>query len=54
MSPVTAILLGWLAAGETFAPLQLLGVALVMVSVWLSQLFATGAATRKEAAAANM
>ena len=54
LSPLTAILLGWLAAGETFTPIQLLGVALVMVSVWLSQLFAAGAATRKEAAAANM
>ena len=54
LSPVTAILLGWLAAGETFTPLQLLGVALVMLSVWLSQLFAARGAARKEATAANM
>jgi probable blue pigment (indigoidine) exporter len=54
LSPVTAILLGWLAAGETFTPLQLLGVALVMISVWLSQLFAARAGAQKEAAGANL
>ena len=37
LSPVTAVLLGWLAAAETFTPVQVLGIALVLVSVWLSQ-----------------
>jgi probable blue pigment (indigoidine) exporter len=37
ISPLTAILLGWLVAGETFTEIQLLGVALVMISVSLSQ-----------------
>jgi probable blue pigment (indigoidine) exporter len=48
LSPFTAILLGWLVAGEIFTPLQLLGVALVLVSVWLSELFAAAAAVARE------
>jgi probable blue pigment (indigoidine) exporter len=37
LSPVTAVLLGWLVVDETFTPLQLLGIALVLLSVWQSQ-----------------
>jgi drug/metabolite transporter (DMT)-like permease len=40
LSPLIAILLCWRVAGETFTSLQLLGVALVLMSVGLSQLFA--------------
>jgi probable blue pigment (indigoidine) exporter len=36
-SPVTAVLLGWLVVDETFTPIQLLGIALVLLSVWQSQ-----------------
>ena len=39
LSPVTAVLLGWMVVGETFTPVQLLGIALVLISVWLSQRF---------------
>jgi probable blue pigment (indigoidine) exporter len=37
LSPVTAVLLGWLAADETFTHIQLAGIALVLLSVWQSQ-----------------
>jgi probable blue pigment (indigoidine) exporter len=37
MSPVTAVLIGWLVHGERFTPLQAAGVALVLASVWGSQ-----------------
>lgn len=46
LSPVTAVLIGWLLADETFTPLQLAGIALVLISVWQSQ-------RRGPAAAAN-
>ena len=37
MSPVTAVLLGWFVVDETFTPVQLVGIALVLLSVWQSQ-----------------
>lgn len=52
MSPVTAVILGWLALGETLAPVQILGVALVLLSVWGSQR-ALGATRRVRPPAAN-
>ncbi|RUM01354.1 EamA family transporter [Rhizobium chutanense] len=37
LSPVVATLLGWLALGQSLAPAQLAGFAMVLASVWLSQ-----------------
>lgn len=37
LSPVTATLLGWLALGQSLAPVQIAGFVMVMCSVWLSQ-----------------
>jgi probable blue pigment (indigoidine) exporter len=37
LSPVVATLLGWLALGQSLTPTQLVGFAMVLVSVWLSQ-----------------
>jgi probable blue pigment (indigoidine) exporter len=36
LSPVTAVLLGWMVVGETFTLLQLVGIVLVLASVWRS------------------
>lgn len=35
LSPLTAVLLGWLILGEALSPLQLLGAALVLGCVWV-------------------
>jgi hypothetical protein len=37
MSPVTAVILGWLWLGQALSPLQFLGAAVVLVSVWVGQ-----------------
>ncbi|MBA2676708.1 EamA family transporter [Ramlibacter sp.] len=37
LSPVTAMLLGWLLLAQTLAPLQVAGVVLVVGSIWLGQ-----------------
>jgi probable blue pigment (indigoidine) exporter len=37
-SPLTAVLLGWLALGQTLTQIQFAGVLIVLGSVWLSQL----------------
>lgn len=37
LSPLTAVLLGWIGAGQSLSPVQIVGIALVMLSVWLSQ-----------------
>ncbi|ANM08757.1 EamA family transporter [Rhizobium sp. N324] len=37
LSPVVATLLGWLALGQSLAPAQIAGFAMVLASVWLSQ-----------------
>jgi probable blue pigment (indigoidine) exporter len=47
LSPVTAVLLGWLVADETFTSAQVLGIALVLVSVWASQRIRATAASAK-------
>ncbi|MFP1632138.1 EamA family transporter [Zhengella sp. ZM62] len=38
MSPVTAVLLGWVVLGQSLSPLQGLGAAIVLGSVWAGQL----------------
>lgn len=38
LSPLSAVLLGWLLLGQGLAQLQLLGIAVVGISVWLGQL----------------
>jgi len=38
LSPVTAVLLGWMMLNQTLSPMQLFGAAIVLFSVWLSQL----------------
>jgi len=45
MSPVTAVLLGWLALGQNLSGLQMIGVAAVLGSVWLGQRAARPAAS---------
>ncbi|KXG84518.1 EamA family transporter [Agrobacterium bohemicum] len=37
LSPVTATLLGWMALGQSLAPVQIAGFVMVLFSVWLSQ-----------------
>ena len=37
LSPVTAVLLGWVFLNQTLSPLQLTGAALVIGSIWLGQ-----------------
>lgn len=37
MSPVTAVLLGWLALGQSLSGMQVLGALAVLGSVWLGQ-----------------
>lgn len=37
LSPVTAVLLGWLLLGQALDLQQIIGVAVVLVSVWMSQ-----------------
>ena len=36
-SPVTAVLLGWGVLGQSLSAAQLVGMAVVVASVWLSQ-----------------
>ncbi|WP_343081376.1 EamA family transporter [Ostreiculturibacter nitratireducens] len=37
MSPLTAVLLGWVVLGQSLSPLQGLGAAVVLGSVWMGQ-----------------
>jgi len=37
MSPMTAVILGWVVLGQTLSPVQWLGVAIVLGSVWAGQ-----------------
>ena len=37
MSPVTAVLLGWVVLGQSLSPVQGLGAAVVLGSVWAGQ-----------------
>ncbi len=41
MSPVTAVLLGWVALGQSLSPVQGLGAAIVLSSVWAGQRVST-------------
>lgn len=43
LSPLTAVLLGWVFLGQALNSLQLIGVVLVIGSIWLSQRSATQA-----------
>ncbi|WP_375588988.1 EamA family transporter [Hoeflea alexandrii] len=38
MSPVTAVILGWLWLGQALTPLQMVGALIVLSSVWLGQI----------------
>ncbi len=44
LSPVTAVILGWLVLAQNLTPLQLVGIGVVLASVWLSQRAAPPAA----------
>lgn len=46
LSPVTAVLLGWLFLGQTLTPSQIAGAAMVIASIWLGQRTSDGAAGR--------
>ena len=37
LSPTSAVLLGWVFLGEALSPLQMTGVIVVLVSIWLGQ-----------------
>ncbi|HCK17089.1 MAG TPA: EamA family transporter [Thalassospira sp.] len=37
LSPTSAVLLGWVILGEALSPLQMTGVIVVLVSIWLGQ-----------------
>lgn len=41
LSPVTAVLLGWIVLRQTLTPMQIAGVTLVIASIWLGQRFQT-------------
>ncbi|WP_417672862.1 EamA family transporter [Pseudodonghicola sp.] len=51
MSPVTAVLLGWLALGQDLSGLQMIGVGAVLGSVWLGQRAARPATASRRAPA---
>ena len=40
LSPVTALILGWVLLGQDLGTLQIIGVVIVMVSVWMAQVAA--------------
>ncbi|HCQ65990.1 MAG TPA: EamA family transporter [Rhodobacteraceae bacterium] len=40
MSPVTAVVLGWIWLGQSLSPLQTIGAGVVLASVWLGQVVA--------------
>nr|WP_212733826.1 EamA family transporter [Thalassospira povalilytica] len=50
LSPTSAVLLGWVILGEQLSPLQIAGVVVVLISIWLGQ----RAARPKPALAADM
>ncbi|WP_348645394.1 EamA family transporter [Mesorhizobium sp. RMAD-H1] len=43
LSPLTAVLLGWVILGQALSPMQVLGVAVVIAGVWMSQRASRGA-----------
>lgn len=48
LSPLTAVLLGWLVVGEELSPLQMLGALIVLGCVWLGSLSARRAHAVKQ------
>ncbi|CAA2099811.1 EamA family transporter [Variovorax paradoxus] len=44
LSPVTAVILGWALLGQALSAWQVTGIAIVLASIWLSQLAQRGAA----------
>jgi len=50
LSPATAVLLGWLFLNQSLTPLQIVGVVLVIGSIWLGQ--RTGRVSRENGSAA--
>ena len=51
MSPLTAVLLGWLWLGEALSVLQALGAAVLLTAVWFGQLANAGPLSRPRKAA---
>lgn len=49
LSPLTAVLLGWIALGQALTPIQLMGTAVVLGSVWISQIAGRRVAAAKPA-----
>ena len=45
LSPVTAVILGWVLLGQSLSVLQVVGIAIVIASIWLSQHAQRGAQT---------
>lgn len=45
LSPLTAVVLGWLILGQVMTPVQGVGAAIVVFSVWLGQRAGTGSGT---------
>ncbi|NIY75832.1 EamA family transporter [Thalassospira sp. HF15] len=37
LSPTSAVILGWVILGEALSPIQITGVAVVLISIWLGQ-----------------
>jgi len=37
LSPATALTLGWILLDQQLSPLQILGIAIILASVWISQ-----------------
>ncbi|MGQ3674612.1 DMT family transporter [Xanthobacter sp. TB0139] len=53
LSPLTAVLLGWLVVGEKLAPLQMLGAVIVLGCVWLGSMRARRPVAPKQASEAD-
>jgi probable blue pigment (indigoidine) exporter len=49
LSPITAVVIGWLLLGQSLSSLQCLAIATVLMSIWLSQLENTPLTSRKRA-----
>jgi probable blue pigment (indigoidine) exporter len=43
LSPVTAVILGWALLGQSLSVLQVVGIGIVIGSIWLSQRAQRGA-----------
>lgn len=49
LSPLTAVLLGWLLLGQSLGPMQVVGAVTVLFSVWLGQRSGLSVASPKTA-----